>query len=354
MSSRHRARSRRLARTRRSPRSPTCWPAEPDEISRAVGFLTGEPRQGRIGVGWATIGRSTSHRRPTPSLTIGEVDRAAVDRRRATRARARPATGTTLLASVFARATDAEADFVRRLFTGELRQGALAGPDDRRGRRRAAGVPAAAVRRAAMLAGDLGVTRAPRAHRRSAAARSRRLRRAAPGAADARRQLPTSVRRARRRRDRRRWSGSSTARASRCTGSATTCASSPATSTTSPTASPRGRRARARLPGRDGRARRRGDRRRRTTTGRSAFQDTMSRFGADGHGPRRRTLARVLLRRACTSTATTCIDEPLSANGATLARTRSRAMRGAVDRHRRRRTKPPRSSPTRSPPATRA
>jgi DNA ligase-1 len=28
---------------------------EPDEVEPAVGFLTGEPRQGRIGVGWRTI-----------------------------------------------------------------------------------------------------------------------------------------------------------------------------------------------------------------------------------------------------------------------------------------------------------
>ena len=29
----------------------------PDEIEPAVGFLTGEARQGRIGVGWATVFR---------------------------------------------------------------------------------------------------------------------------------------------------------------------------------------------------------------------------------------------------------------------------------------------------------
>ena len=29
----------------------------PDEIEAAVGFLTGEARQGRIGVGWATVFR---------------------------------------------------------------------------------------------------------------------------------------------------------------------------------------------------------------------------------------------------------------------------------------------------------
>jgi DNA ligase-1 len=55
------------------------------------------------------------------------------------------------------RSTEAEATFVRRLFVGELRQGALAGlmAD---GIARAADVPGAAVRRAHMLSGDLGGT----------------------------------------------------------------------------------------------------------------------------------------------------------------------------------------------------
>ncbi|MEO7428849.1 MAG: RNA ligase family protein, partial [Acidimicrobiales bacterium] len=48
-----------------------------------------------------------------------------------------------------------EADFIRRLLTGELRQGALAGlMTDAVAK--AAGVPLAAMRRAAMLSGDLG------------------------------------------------------------------------------------------------------------------------------------------------------------------------------------------------------
>ena len=58
-----------------------------------------------------------------------------------------------VLGDLFARATAAEADFLRRLLAGELRQGALAGvmTDAVAG----VGRPAAAVRRAAMLAGDL-------------------------------------------------------------------------------------------------------------------------------------------------------------------------------------------------------
>src|SRR5690606_25172704 len=60
----------------------------------------------------------------------------------------------TVLAAVLGRATTEEADFVRRLLTGELRQGALAGlmVD---AIARAADVPAPLVRRAAMLSGNL-------------------------------------------------------------------------------------------------------------------------------------------------------------------------------------------------------
>jgi DNA ligase-1 len=58
------------------------------------------------------------------------------------------------IAAFFARATVAEADFLARLFVGGLRQGALAGVVSE-AIARAANVPAAALRRAAMLAGDL-------------------------------------------------------------------------------------------------------------------------------------------------------------------------------------------------------
>ena len=62
-----------------------------------------------------------------------------------------------LLGDFLARATTAETDFVRRLLVGELRQGASEGVVVE-AVARAAGVPAAPVRRALMLAGDLGET----------------------------------------------------------------------------------------------------------------------------------------------------------------------------------------------------
>jgi ATP-dependent DNA ligase I len=126
----------------------------PDEIEPAVGFLTGEARQGRIGVGWATVFNLEVVVATTPTLTIGDVDR-ALDRLATTTGSGSTAGRQEILRDVFDRATADELDFLRRLFVGELRQGALAGimADSIA---KAASVPAALVRRAAMLSGDLG------------------------------------------------------------------------------------------------------------------------------------------------------------------------------------------------------
>src|SRR5581483_4603986 len=131
----------------------------PDEVEPAVGFLVGEPRQGRIGVGWASVRRATLDQRDRaaagePSITIGEVDRALTELA-ATTGDGSVAARAALLDGLLARASRAEADFVADLLTGGLRQGALEGVMAE-AVAKAAGVPAAAVRRACMLAGDLG------------------------------------------------------------------------------------------------------------------------------------------------------------------------------------------------------
>lgn len=134
----------------------------PDEVEIAVGFLTGAPRQGRIGVGWRSAFGVEVAAASEPSLEVLEVDAVLADlavttgagsvgRRRA------------LLEGLFGRATDAEAEFVRTLLTGGLRQGALAGVMTD-AVAEAAGVPLAVVRRAAMLSGDLGRTAAMALH----------------------------------------------------------------------------------------------------------------------------------------------------------------------------------------------
>ena len=125
-----------------------------DEVEAAVGFLTGTPRQGRIGVGWRTALSVDVPPASEPSIDVRDLD-ALLSALAGTAGAGSVAARAALLEDLFARATAPEAEFVRRLLTGELRQGALAGlmAD---AVARAAGVPLDAVRRAAMLIGDLG------------------------------------------------------------------------------------------------------------------------------------------------------------------------------------------------------
>src|SRR5271166_3183546 len=98
---------------------------EPDDIETAVALLSGQPRQGRIGLGPATLGAAMPpNARPAPELTLAEVDAtfgliaktsgagSATDRAR-------------LIGELFARATRDEQEFLVRAMLGELRQGAV-------------------------------------------------------------------------------------------------------------------------------------------------------------------------------------------------------------------------------------
>jgi DNA ligase-1 len=124
----------------------------PDEIEPAVAFLAGEPRGGRVGVGWATIAAVEAPPAPEPTLTVADLDR-VLGQLQALAGPGSNASRQAILTALLTRATGDEADFVRRLLLGELRQGALDGVMAD-AVARAAGVPATAVRRASMLAGD--------------------------------------------------------------------------------------------------------------------------------------------------------------------------------------------------------
>src|SRR4051794_20863635 len=89
----------------------------PDEIEPAIGFLTGEARQGRIGVGWATVLRLETAPAVVPTLTIADVDR-ALDRVQDTTGSGSTAGRHGILRDVFDRATAEEVDFLRRLLVG--------------------------------------------------------------------------------------------------------------------------------------------------------------------------------------------------------------------------------------------
>lgn len=117
-----------------------------------VSWLSGELTQRQIGVGWAAL-RSVPRPAPEPSLTVADVDARFGDIG-ATSGKGSQALRAERLAALFAEATDVEQTFLRRLLTGELRQGALVGVMAD-AVSKAAGLPAAVVRRAAMLGGDL-------------------------------------------------------------------------------------------------------------------------------------------------------------------------------------------------------
>jgi len=128
--------------------------AGPGEVAVVVAFLSGELRQRQIGVGYASLGDLL---RLEPAgegpLTVAQTDAvfeavgqvggagAQAERRR-------------LLAVLFGQASQTEREFLVRLLAGELHQGALEGVMTE-AVARAAGVPAAEVRRAHLLAGSL-------------------------------------------------------------------------------------------------------------------------------------------------------------------------------------------------------
>jgi DNA ligase-1 len=130
--------------------------ASPAEVAAVTSFLVGDTSLGRIGVGWSTLSSAWSaagEPAAAPQLAVLEVAEAferlagmggtgsAGHRRRA-------------LVQLLERATATEQRFIAGVLGGELRQGALAGVVTA-AVAKAAGVPIAAVQRAAMMAGSL-------------------------------------------------------------------------------------------------------------------------------------------------------------------------------------------------------
>ncbi len=125
---------------------------DPHQIAVVVSWLSGELPQRQIGVGWAAL-RTMPTAAVTPTLSVVGVDTALSDIGAMTGkgSRARRAA---LINELLGAATWAEQQFLRRLIGGELRQGALTGVMAD-AVAKASGVPAPAIRRAAMLRGDL-------------------------------------------------------------------------------------------------------------------------------------------------------------------------------------------------------
>ena len=132
--------------------------ADRDEAGVVAGLIAGDPRQGRIGVGWATVAALRTAPAVQPTLSVADLD-GVLDAVAGASGEGSTQRRLALLSGFLARTTAAEADFVRRLLVGELRQGASEGVVVE-AVARAARVPAASVRRALMLVGDLGETAA--------------------------------------------------------------------------------------------------------------------------------------------------------------------------------------------------
>jgi DNA ligase-1 len=124
------------------------------ELEIAVLYLSGEIRQGRIGIGPSTLRECIAGAASEPSLEITEVDR-LLDELAAIRGSGSGAKRAAALGALFGRATRDEQEFLLRLLVGELRQGALAGVmlDAIAA---VTQLPAAEVRRAAMYEVNLG------------------------------------------------------------------------------------------------------------------------------------------------------------------------------------------------------
>ncbi|AGM09470.1 ATP-dependent DNA ligase [Amycolatopsis keratiniphila] len=126
------------------------------ELPAVIGFLTGQPTQGRIGTGWRTLAALDAAPAAEPSLTVAEVD-TAFDTVGAASGSGSVKLRAETLRALLTKMTKEEQEFLFRLLTGELRQGALEGimVDAIAA---ASEIPAEDVRRAFMLSGQLPVT----------------------------------------------------------------------------------------------------------------------------------------------------------------------------------------------------
>jgi DNA ligase 1 len=125
----------------------------PDEIEIALPWLSGDIRQGKLTLGYATLQGVMGHAAASASLTVADAD-AAFQNLKTVKGKGSSTARQTQLGNLFGKATAEEQDFLLRLIVGELRQGALEGVM-LEAVAMAAELPAADIRRAATLAGGL-------------------------------------------------------------------------------------------------------------------------------------------------------------------------------------------------------
>ena len=129
-----------------------------DQVAVVVGMLIGAPRQGRIGVGWATLRDIRTAPAAQPSVDVAEIDR-VIEVVATTTGAGSQRDREQVLVGLMTRLTHDEQQHFVRTLTGEMRQGANDGVVSD-AIAKGAGVPAANVRRATMLLGDLGAAAA--------------------------------------------------------------------------------------------------------------------------------------------------------------------------------------------------
>ena len=123
------------------------------EVPIALPYLSGDTRQRKLSVGFATLQSARTAPSVESLLAIGEVD-AAFEKLKGVKGKGSTGQRTALLRELFGRATAEEQDFLVRLLVGELRQGALEGIMVE-AVAAAAGLPPADVRRAVAFAGAI-------------------------------------------------------------------------------------------------------------------------------------------------------------------------------------------------------
>ncbi|WP_106849398.1 ATP-dependent DNA ligase [Blastococcus sp. Marseille-P5729] len=130
----------------------------PADLPALIGLLVGRPRQGRIGIGFRGLlaARESASAQAESALTVADVD-AALQRYAGLSGPGSAGARRVVLSELFSRADAAEQDLLVRSLGGEVRTGALEGVLTDAAAA-AAGLPAAAVRRAVMLSGSLAGT----------------------------------------------------------------------------------------------------------------------------------------------------------------------------------------------------
>ncbi|MFE7776371.1 ATP-dependent DNA ligase [Streptomyces sp. NPDC057445] len=126
--------------------------ARPGEVALVISYLAGRLPQGRLGVGWSVL-KDRVEPAAEPRLTVADADAAFTALAQVAGAGAQ-AGRRRLVGELMGAATGPEQEFMLRLLTGEVRQGALDAVA-LEGVAEAAGAPAGEVRRAVMVEGSL-------------------------------------------------------------------------------------------------------------------------------------------------------------------------------------------------------